>query len=204
MAGRNFFISFLLILALSIVGISLWLFEIVQMKGWYSLSWLHETLFAPYFVTILAVLAFLIPFQVYGFMNFRKTLFPALILYVISIVCYEFGKYLCFKFYTSFYEFTMLELISMSSISLLLFLILGLSYWLVSNMWMKMNRKTNSLYIALSTLLTIPLSLLAIRIFPCFGSGTNWIDAVKMGYPVFWMIASLGISGLMISKQKSA
>lgn len=202
MAGRNFFISFLLILAFSIVGISLWLFEIVQMKGWYSLSWLHETLFAPYIVTILAVLAFLIPFQVYGFMNFRKTLFPALILYVISIVCYEVGKYLCFKFYTSFYEFTMLELISMSSISLLLFLILGLSYWLVSNVWIKKSRRTNILYIALSTLFTIPLSMLAIRIFPCFGSGTNWIDSVKMGYPVFWMIASLGISGLMISKQK--
>ena len=73
----------------------------------------------------------------------------------------------------------------------------------MSNVWMKKNKKANAIFIDLFALLTIPLSMISVKVIPGFGSGSDWIDAVKMGYPVFWMIASLGISGLMISKQKS-
>lgn len=202
-SSRKLIWSLIIVLAFSVTGTGIWLYEIVKLKGWYNLSWLQETLFAPYFLTLIAVMAFLVPFQIYGFADFRKIAFPAIILYVISIVCYEAGKYLCFNTYRSFYEFSNLELIYLLSISLLLFLVIGLSYWLMSNVWMKKNKKANAIFIALFALLTIPLSMISVKVIPGFGSGSDWIDAVKMGYPVFWMIASLGISGLMISKQKS-
>ena len=67
----------------------------------------------------------------------------------------------------------------------------------------KKNKKINVLFITLLLLLIIPLSLLTIQIYTGFGHGTDWIDAVKMGYPIFWTTMFLGLIGLIISSQKN-
>jgi hypothetical protein len=50
--------------------------------------------------------------------------------------------------------------------------------------------------------MTIPLSLITILLIPGFGHQTGWIDAVKMGYPVFWVTVLLGVAGVWIKERK--
>ncbi len=126
-----------------------------------------------------------------------------LFLYSINVICFYLGKQLCYEMYSRFgwLSGTSTEIILIPFQGLALFIFLGLSYWLTAHKLLKKNKKINVFFITILLLLSIPLSLLTIQINSGFGSGTGWVDAVKMGYPVFWITMLLGLSGLLITRQ---
>lgn len=196
-------ISLIIIFVFSILGLGLWLYDIVEIKTWFGLNWLSEPLYSPFLAALFSVLAFMTPFFVNKQLTIKKALVSIIILYTINIICFQIGKQLCFEMYSRFFWFS--ETTSTTLLipikGVFLFIFLGFAYWLTTYKLIKENKKINIVFIMALLLLAIPLSLLTIQINPGFGSGTGWVDSVKMGYPIFWVSMLLGFSGLIISKQ---
>lgn len=203
MTTGRIWISLIIIFVFSILGLGLWLYEIVEIKTWFGLNWLSEPLYSPFLAALFAVFAFMTPFIVNKQLTIKKALVSISILYTINIICFQIGKQLCFEMYSRFFWFseTTSNTLLIPIKGLFLFIFLGFAYWLTTYKLIKENKKINLFFITVLLLLTIPLSLLTIQINTGFGSGTNWVDAVKMGYPIFWISMLLGFSGLIISKQ---
>ena len=203
MTTRNISIAMTIILILSTIGMSVWLFEILKIKSWYGLNWLSGQLYSPYIATLIAVFAFMTPFIFNKQTTTKKIILAIIILYAANMLCFEAGKQLCYAMYCSFCFRTSKDSIFLFTIATTLFAFLGFAYWFVTNKLIKKNKNINMLTITLLALAVIPLSLLTIQVNTGFGTNTDWIDSVKMGYPIFWTITALGLSGILIAKQKT-
>lgn len=202
MTKKHFFISLVVVLLLSLANISLWLFEIIQVQGWYGLSWLHNPLYSPYLGCLIAAMAYHAPFLVNKQSVFKKLILSVFILTIVTILCFAGGKQLNYALYCRFCIWSESDLLTLLTIALLLFILFGFSYWFVTTKLIKRSKKINILSFALLMVLTLPLSWATVIIVPGFGSQTGWVDAVKMGYPVFWSTFLLGLSGLLVAQQK--
>jgi len=203
MTKKNSWISLIIIFIFSSLGMCLWLVEIVEIKTWYSLSWLSGQLFSPFIAALFSVLAFMTPFLVSRKPLLKNAVVSIIILYSINISCFYLGKQLCYEMYSKFFWLygTNTQIVLMPLAGLVLFIFLGLSYWLTAHKLLKKNKKINVFFITILLLLSIPMSLMAIQINSGFGSGTGWVDAVKMGYPLFWITMLLGLAGILVSRQ---
>ena len=190
-----------IIFFLSAVGMSMWLFEIFEIKGWYSLNWLSGQLYSPFIDALLAVVAFITPLITTKQTSTKNIILPIVILYTVNIICYLVGRQLCYTLYCRYCFWTTKEIALILIIAFILFVFLGVAYWFVTDKFISQNKKINILLITIFTLMTIPLSLFTIRIYSGLGTGSDWVDAVKMGYPVFWIIFVLGLSGIIIARQ---
>ncbi len=83
-------------------------------------------------------------------------------------------------------------------LALLGYLLIALIYALLIPFINKRKRVPAYLLLLLAFLVTPFLSMVSIKIWPGFGTGTDWVDAVKMGYPVFWTTLTLGLTGFLI------
>lgn len=189
--------SLLLILALALLSIALWLIEILAVKGWSGLNWLNGRRYTPYVIGFLSAVAFVIPFVFNGTRISNKLLLAFVSIYAISILCYEAGRILNYIAYSRFMFVTILEVKPFVFTALILFPVLGFSCWLITDKLIRKTKEQLILYISLIAVLAIPLSLLTIHLNTGFGSQTGWIDAVKMGYPFFWITLLMGISGML-------
>ena len=199
---KNLLKTFLLILILSTIGISLWLYEILQLKG---LDWIWNTLYSPFIGTLLAACSFIAAFIISGKIT-TKLIFSVIILYVINILCFLAGQDLCHNFESEINgsdSFFSKEVYLLLTKGFLLFPLHGLAHWFVINKLVKKNKLRNSLFTTLCMMLVVPLSLVSITIYNGLGTANGWIDAVKMGYPIFWTIFLMGISGIILAKQKN-
>ena len=203
MTTRNLWTATALIFLLSTIGMNLWLYEILKIKGRHSLNWLTGQVYSPYIATLIVVLAFMTPFITSRRVITKKTIFAIIILYAASIFCFEIGKQLCYALYCRFCFWTTKDILLIFSIAFILFLFLGVVYWFVTNKLIKKNKKVNILFISFLAIEAIPLSLLTILINTGFGSQTGWVDTVKMGYPIFWTTMLFGLAGILIEKQKN-
>lgn len=195
----------LAIVTLAFAGTIIWLVEILAIKGWHGLNWLKGSLYAPYFSTLLAVFAFITPFCFSSTLSKVKIVVSILILYIISIFCFKLGQTLSFSMYSRLFilnKYYPEYPFNIIGISLLLFPFLGFTYWIVSNLLLLKNKKTNIIFLTALIISSIPLSLLTIQLFTGFGTHKGWIDAVKMGYPIFWLTIGLGLAGMIIAKQE--
>ncbi len=181
----------------------LWLYEIVEIKTWASLNWLSGQLYSPFLATLFSVFAFMTPFFISRQLTIKKTIICILIFYTTNIICFQIGEQICNAIYSKFWWLagTATDLILIALMTLALFIFLGLSYRLTTHKLIKKNKKINVLFITMLLLLTIPLSWMTIYINTGFGHGTDWVDAVKMGYPIFWTTILLGLIGLIIARQ---
>ena len=51
--------------------------------------------------------------------------------------------------------------------------------------------------ILLAILSVYPLCVFTVKMFPGYGNGNNFVDAVKMGYPYFWIVLLMGLCGIV-------
>ena len=196
-------LSLIFIFVFSSLGMGLWLYEIVEIKKWAGLNWLSDQLYSPFIAALLAVFAFITPFLVNKQLTLKNAIVSINIFYTVNIICFQIGKDLCYELYSRFWLLsgTSTHFLLIPFIGLALFIFLGLSYWFITHKLIKKNKKINVLFVTLLLLLSVPLSLLTIQVNSGFGSGTDWVDTVKMGYPIFWITMLLGFSGLLIARQ---
>lgn len=184
------------LICLSLIANIIWLIEIKYFIGFESLQWLKQPLYSPYICTFFVTLALLLPAYLTT-KNIRKLVAPGLLLYLASIVFYNLGSYYVRLPYTS------LGVSGTNSLTISVYLVGGLfltslfsfCVWLIFSKLTSPLKKVVILYITLATICIVPLSLFSITLFPGFGSQTNWVDAVKMGYPVFWATCIMGLIG---------
>jgi hypothetical protein len=202
MVKRNALLSDYLIFFLAIESASLWLYEIHEIIGWQGLNWLNEDLYSPFVVFFLASMVYLLPFIKKRPYLLGKIFVSLIILYPVNLLSYELGKSLCYNFFGRliFPGSRMEEFLFLGQITML-YVFVAFAYWFTTHLFFKENSKWNILLIAVLLPLAIPLSMLTIYFFPGFGTNTGFIDAVKMGYPIFWTIMMLGVSGILIERQ---
>lgn len=196
----------LFIFFLAIAGNCLWLYEIVMIKGWHGLNWISKgLLYSPYLITLSFVFAYIIPFIFTKYISIKKSFFIIFILYVISAFYFEVAVNVNCSFLfgrcprTLFNSNRIFFLLFLPSIFILPFF--GRIYWYITNRFIKKNKKSNRHIILILSLLTIPSSLLTIQMNSGYSSGKDWIDAIKMGYPIFWITMFIGLSGIIIACQ---
>lgn len=185
---------------LSLLAWICWLLEILFVKGWYSLNWLNGGLYSSYFGLLLAAYTFLLPFKLTGIAT-KKLILPFFLLLIVNAICYEAGKHLCYAVYCRFCFWDIKNIIIIFSLAFLLLPFIGFFYWLIATKLLRKIKKIHILYISLFVFGAIVLSNLTIYISTGFGAQTGWVDVVKMGYPVFWMIFALGVSGILVTKK---
>lgn len=201
MTTKQTLISFLTITFLSLLGTGLWLYEIVQIQTWHSLAWLYNQLYSPFIVTLLTVTSFLTAFIVTKtFTSIKKLIIALTLLYLVSGICYWTGKTLCYFIY-HFWAPLGYILVTTAFFAVAILGTLGFLYWLILQELIRTSKKANILLISFLAFLSLPLSLLTIQLFEGFGSGNHWEDAVKMGYPIFWITMLLGGAGIIIARQ---
>jgi len=189
------------IVAIAFLCMGLWLFEIIAIKNWDSMAWLKQRLYSPFIIIPITVWAYILPFYLEQKVTIKASLLPFIILCVVANICFTIGKRLCFALYNN-YAFDGLQSYSILIISAFaLFALLGFTCWFVANLNMGNTRKRNTVFITLLLIFTVPLSLFTVQLIPALGQGDDWIDAVKMGYPVFWITIFMGVSGIFISRQ---
>ncbi|MCE3225726.1 MAG: hypothetical protein K0S32_277 [Bacteroidetes bacterium] len=201
MTSKRFIISLVLIFILSLTAWGIWIWEILYRPGWEGLNWLFVTLYSPYISLLIAAIACSVPFIGREQTVTTNILFSVLFFYIINLICFEAGKFVNFNIYRRWF-ISGSEALILSSIVVLIFPFLVLMYWMVIHKLLKKNKESNMPIILLFSLATFPLSNITIHINSGFGTGTNWVDIVKMGYPIFWMSFLMGTSSLMIAKQK--
>lgn len=200
MTTKTFWKILLLTCLLATTGTALWLIEIINFKGWYSLNWLNETLYSPYLIILVSVFAFIVPFITTNQLSIKKITRPVILLYLVSLISYQSGKHLCYTLY-AFGDWTD-NLLLLGTMALIPFLLHALVYWYVTHRIIKTSTPSKAVYFVMFNILVVPLSMISILINSGFGSGTDWVDAVKMGYPVFWMTLMLGLMGIIAAWQK--
>ena len=196
MKSQKSFTAIAIIIIAAILNISIWLFEIVVIKKWASLNWLKPPLYAPYAIALLTTIAYLAPIQLHYRASRMKQLISGAGLYFFSLTEFYAGKQLCYALYSRFWIITKIDLAIGCMAIGLLFAGLAAACFLSSR---HLNREISRKFIPTNIVLficVIPLSLLSIKLIPGYGAGSGWIDAVKMGYPAFWITILLGVAAL--------
>lgn len=151
---------------------------------------------------MIAAIAFILPFAFVNRRSIKQLLIPTLLIYFTNLVFYVIGTYLCYAVYYRFLIFNTKYLQNIYFDIILYFLLFGFIYWLVTDQLIHRVKFVNMLLISFSAALSVILSLATVAIIPGFGTGTDLVDAVKMGYNVFWIIFILGVSGWSIAGKK--
>lgn len=96
---RRSWLALLVVILFSLSATTVWLCEIVKIKGWHGLNWLSGTFYAPYIATFIAALSFLSPFLFIQKPRWPKIILAAAVLYLVNVLCYATGKRLCYALY---------------------------------------------------------------------------------------------------------
>jgi hypothetical protein len=201
MTRKQFIISLSFVFSLSLLAWAVWIFEILYFPGWYGLNWLFVTLYSPYISTFIAALAFAVPFMVCRQGKTKNIFFSVLLFYLVNLICFQVGKMVNFSLHSWFISGS--EALLLFSMVILLFPFLSFTYWLITQLLIRKSKESAILIILFPALATFPFSSFTINLNSGFGTGTTWVDSVKMGYPIFWMTFFMGCSGIIIAKQKN-
>lgn len=177
------------------LSISVWLCEIVSIDSWQSLQWLHVTLISPYIITLLAALSFIVPLYFQLKLPLKKTIVSVVFLYCVNTVCFYFAQRF---FYDTSWNVDITDIVRL----LILSIVFSMMHWFIIRKVFKLKVKASIFILVLVPFISMGLSLLTVFICPGFGFQTNFVDAVKMGYPQFFGVLCIGLTSVYFSKQK--
>lgn len=170
---------------------TIWLIEIVLKIGWHGTAWLKQDLYSPILISLFAAMAYITPFWVRYRKVDRRIILTLLVFYMINVSCYLLAHVL----------FSGLQSQStplLKVLGILIFILFAGGYYYVTNELIMPIKKRFATLFALSEVLMFVLSMVSIFIIKGFGRGGQWVDAVKMGYPAFWITLFLGLSAVFL------
>jgi hypothetical protein len=186
------------ILLLGMLAEALWLYEIQVHIGWASLNWLRNDLFSPLGVGFCAATAYLLPFIVkYRQIN-GKVVLTWFSLICLNIAVFYFGEAVLkslfsrLSFILSLGQSLKIRFFGLFAVGLFSF-----GYYLITDKLIIKVRKQQLVLFILSTLLMFVLGNITVFFIHGFGNRDALVDAVKMGYPQFWICILLGLSGIL-------
>jgi len=191
----------LVIVGLGLLAVALWLTEVLWIKGWQGLRWLEGYPWAAVPVCLLVALGALIAIRGETVRPVRRPASFVVAVGITSWTSFEIARVSLIALHTPNWLFLDPGLhalaLRISVLSPLMRLALALAlasvgvYVSVRFFLRPMSRWT-ILYLAAALLLVIPASLLTIRVVPAINGTTDYLHAVKMGYPTFWTVVLVG------------
>lgn len=188
-----------IILLLSILSMAAWLYEIVYRIGWFGLNWLGHEHLSVFVIIAAVVLAYLLPFEIIKSKPLSQIILPFIILFVFSLLAYYFIKYELAIFYSRYISVNR-TLLFLQMLTVPYFVAYG--FYFVSKQFLLPVQPVLRWQMTLGIILVIPLSLLSVRLYDGLAPAQHsFVDAVKMGYPFFWITFVMGVLGYIAVKQ---
>jgi hypothetical protein len=186
-------IALKIIICLAILSQALWLLEITVRIGWKGLAWLNTDLVSPFLIGLFAALAYISPFWVRYRQIDARIILTVLTFYMINLSCYLLSDVLfkSMQVQSTFF----LQVLR----TLIFFIFIGGYYYVTNELIMPVKKHLAALFL-LCIIFMYVLSLISVFIIKGFGTGTQWVDALKMGYPQLWICLLLGFSGIYLVK----
>lgn len=185
-----------------IISLLLWWYELHQVIGWQGLGWVRKPLTSVYVIPLLIVVAFLLPMRVELKMPIGWTLFYLLLLYGASVGAYFMAKQIFYTLYTKGLIVGNNKVITLSIWKLMATVILlSIVYFVPMRHYHKTTDGMHILTIMVAIISVIPASLICIEQMPLWSRNATFMDAVKLGYPIFWMPIFLGTLSTAAAKE---
>ena len=186
------------ILLLATLAEAVWLYEIIVKLGWASLAWLKKDLFSPYAICLCAATAYLLPFIVKYRQIDGKVILTWLSFFLLNISVFYIGESVLRHLFSP-----LIALLSFGDSLLMRFFglfaacVFAFGYFFITQkLIMKVHKQQVALFF-LSIFLMFVLGSITVFVIPGFGRGESIVDAIKMGYPQFWICILLGLSGIL-------
>ena len=185
------------IVLLAVLCEAVWLYEIVVNIGWSGLNWLKKDLFSPYVICFLTATAYLLPFWLK-----YKVIDVKVILTLLTLFSINAAAYLCtdsiLKIMSLPVSVSMTEgeMTKIRLVRMLVFLIFSFGHYFVTDKLVtEVDKRLTALFM-LNSVLMFVLGIITAFFIRGFGNGYSLADAVKMGYPQFWICILMGLSGV--------
>lgn len=180
----------------------LWWYELHELVGWQGIKWTIEPLTSIYIITALIVITFLLPMMLELKMPKIWLLLHSVLLYTCSLLAYFAAKSIFNTLYTNGLVVGDQGIIAFSIWKLMaVVIILSIIYFIP--MW-HFHQTTDGMHILtiiVAIISVVPASLITVECLPLWGVKTAFIDAVKLGYPVFWIPIFLGFLSTAAAKE---
>lgn len=190
----NWFFLLFPSLVLALVANALWLGEIFWIVGWEGFSWISHLHYSVFVIALLAVVAYVLPFRMLHRTPWIYVGQAILEIYPATLIAFFLAKTLLFSIHTQFFGY--LNYSAMVALLIVVVLLISFSIHLVTSKLLRRVRFTQGIYVAVGIMLALPLSFATIRIFPAWATSHSFVDAVKMGYPFFWIVLLMGFLGI--------
>jgi hypothetical protein len=188
--------SLFIILSLAVTSIAIWLFEMTKVIGWSSLDWLQADLISPYVICCLAAICFMTPIVLKYRKIDSKIILTFLTLSLINIAAFFLAETFLKGVFNRLSFFS--EKNSFYALGLITFVGFALSYYVVTHYLIVNMPKLFVFVFATSEILMFLLAMITAYFMRGYGNNGYIADAVKMGYPQFWICVLLGLSGVFI------
>jgi hypothetical protein len=188
--------SLFIILSLAVTSIAIWLFEMTKVVGWSSLDWLQADLISPYVICCLAAICFMTPIVLKYRKIDSKIILTFLTLSLINIATFFLAETFLKGVFNRLSFFS--EKNSFYALGLITFVGFALSYYFVTHYLIVNMPKLFVFVFATSEILMFLLAMITAYFIRGYGNNGYIADAVKMGYPQFWICILLGLCGVFI------
>ena len=187
---------------IGVISFFMWSYELHQVVGIGDFAWLREPLTSVYFISFLIVAAFLLPLRTELKMPIGWSLFYVLLLYGASLGTYFLAKQIFYILYTKGLIAGDNRIITLSIWKLLgTVILLSTIYFIPMRHFHRQTDGMHILTIMVAIISVVPASLICIEQIPLWSDETAFIDAVKLGYPTFWMPVFLGSLSTAAAKE---
>lgn len=192
--------TFLIVLIFAIVANIIWLVEIVQGIGWAGTSWIRHEHSSIFIINLLTILSYELPFFIKT--SPKRPWIALLLLYFSGLIFFYISKGILVSL--AGFSFFFLPRQTLLIFLLILFAIpitAAFSIHRLSNQLLMPIQRKAIFVLLIAMIAPIFLGMLTINFFPGYGYQKGFADAIKMGYPFFWVIVSMGIAGMLISSR---
>ena len=186
------------ILLLAMLAEAIWLYEIQVRIGWVGLDWLRKDLFSPLGVSFCAATAYLLPFIVKYKHIDGKVVLTWLSFICLNMAVFYFGEAVLKSLFSRMSLLLSVgQSLKMRIFGLLAVGIFAFGYSRITDKLIIKVRKQQVVLFILVAFLMFGLGNLTVYFIKGFGNGDTLADAVKMGYPQFWVCILMGVSGIL-------
>ncbi len=186
------------VLLLAFLAEALWLYEIQVHIGWVGLNWLRRDLWSPIGIAFCAATAYLLPFLIkYRQIN-GKVVLTWLSFVCLNITVFYFGEAVLKRLFSPMIQFlTFGQSLKMRFFGLVAIGLFSFGYYQITDKLILEVRKQQLAMFILAAFFMFVWGNITIFLLPGFGTGHSLVDAVKMGYPQFWICILMGLSGIL-------
>ncbi|MFN7115154.1 MAG: hypothetical protein ACK4TA_00045 [Saprospiraceae bacterium] len=185
---------FLYSLLLALLGYALWFIELHYWIGGADFEWLSYAQYSIFVIAALVVLAYLLPLRLLADKPLNHLAKAGVELYFVVLAAYFLEKLILLTLFTQFYGF--LDRDWLLVLQVLVLVMTSMSFYFITQRWLKPLRWQQTLVFLLALLLPYPLSLLTLRLLANPSGEFSFLEATRQGYPFFWIILLMGIAGI--------